>query len=55
MRYFTVLEVGQVLERGRETIAEWVADGRLPSWRLQGRLVVPSVALWPVRQVHEDE
>jgi excisionase family DNA binding protein len=53
MRYLTVLEVGQVLERGPETVAEWLADGRLPSWRMQGRLVVPRVALWPVRQVHE--
>jgi excisionase family DNA binding protein len=55
MQYFTVDDVEQLLERRRETIDEWLAEGRLPSWRLQGRVVVPGVALWPYRQVSEDE
>jgi excisionase family DNA binding protein len=55
MRYLTVLEVGQVLERPRETVDEWLAEGRLPLLRVRERLVVPGVAVWPYRQVHEDE
>jgi hypothetical protein len=55
MRFFTVEDVGQVLERRRETIDEWLAEGRLPSLRIREHLVVPGVALWPYRQLGEEE
>jgi hypothetical protein len=53
--YLTVSEIAQRLERQPETVATWLAEGRLPSLQIQDGLVVPIVALWPYRQVSESD
>ena len=53
--YVTVSEIAQRLERQQETVATWLAEGRLPSLQIQERLVVPVIAIWPYRQVSESD
>jgi excisionase family DNA binding protein len=55
MRYVTLQEVGQVLERHTETVLEWLAQGRLPALQIQGSWLVPRAALWPFTRVSESD
>jgi hypothetical protein len=55
MRYLTVADVGQLLERRTETVLDWVAEGRLPSLQIQDGLIVPISAIWPYRHVSESD
>ncbi len=48
--------VAQRLERHLETVEEWAATGQLITVRLiDGEDRVPSMALWPRRQVSESD
>jgi excisionase family DNA binding protein len=47
--YLTVGEIAQRLERQQETVANWLAEGRLPVMRLVGGdVVVPVIAIGPI-------
>lgn len=54
--YLSLDAVVEQLERHREAVDEWVAEGRLPTVRLpSGEVCVPMDALWPRRQVSESD